>query len=65
MILDGQNGYVTAEGEGTVIRFIKTGDNAGGVIVAKDLKLPCGLAQDEMAIYFTERFGGKIWRMVK
>jgi len=66
VIIDGPFAYATADADinGTVYRMNKA-DGSGAIALASNLKSPVGLAQDDRAIYFTERVTGAIWRMTK
>jgi hypothetical protein len=64
VIADARHLYATIDREGRVIRMDKDGANVR--TVAPGLGHPVGLAQDDVAIYFSDCSpGGSVWRMVK
>lgn len=64
VVVDADHLYATLETAGRVVRMNKV-DGSDLRVLAEGLDLPTGLAQDETAIYFTERGKDRIWRMVK
>lgn len=64
VVTDGAYAYITVEIDNKVVRVAKNGSSPP-LDLATDLQAPLGIRQDSKAIYFVERLGGRVHRLVK